>query len=316
MNKKGAQNAMIWVVVALVGGYFLFAGGYFDKEAPVTPGAPLGIAPSDLQTTFDIAWKDELATTETAVSSALWYAFKATDGSYVNSGTASSGKASFTTNYGEDYDVYSYTTGLGGYIAKKTRISATSAKVPVTITLVKRGGLEVLGMDDPVDLDLNLTGSAGATEEFRTKWKVNTSNAGSLNPIMYFECNTTSTGIEDIQVTKADSAGGSWTEITCPDRLVQNSTNMVFYCFQRDKMAFATDGVIITYATVLIDSTTAPGPNDEIFARMAGTGMYLTAGYTNINGIKFGTEDDSNTIVGLPYDTPRGEAGNYLDFAD
>lgn len=312
-SKKGAQtNAMLWVVAILVGGFLLFQSGIFDR-VPIEPEIDIG--PSDLQTTFDMAWKDELATSETAVDSALWYAFKASDGAYVNSGTASSGTASFTTNYGEDYDVWSYTTGLAGYISKKTRVSATAAKVPVTITLVKRGGLEIVGMDDPIDLDTNLTGTAGATEEFRTKWKVNTSNAGSLDPLMYFECNTTSTGIEDLTITKSDSAGGSWTEITCPNRLVQNSTTLVFYCFQRDKMALSTDGVIITYATVLIDATTAPGANDMIHGRMADYGMYLMPGYTNIDGIKFGYEDESNTIVGLSADTTRG-APALVDFTD
>ena len=311
LNKKGAQNAMIWVVVALVGGFLLFQGGFFDGKEPVVPGVP-SVGPSDQQTTFDLAFKDELATTETAVSSALWYAFKASDGAYVNSGTASSGTSSFTTNYGEDYDIWSYTTGYAGYIAKKTRVSASAAKVPVTITLIKRGGLDVVGVDDPIDLDANLTGTAGATEEFRAKWKVNVSNAGSLDPFFYFETNSTSTGVEDLTISKADSAGGTYTEIDCPSRLTQTSTKEVFYCFQRDKMALSTDGVIITYATVLIDGTTAPGDNDVIRVRMGDSGMYLEPGYTNIAGILFGFEDDANAMVGAPSDA----VVEVLDYSD
>ena len=305
LNKKGAQNAMIWVVVVLVGGFFLFQGGFLDgitEPSAPTGATPTGVAPSDLQTTFDMAWKDELATSETAVSSALWYAFKASDGSYVNSGTASSGTASFTTNYGQDYDIWSYTTGFGGYIAKKTRISATSAKVPVTITLIKRGALEVSGVDDPVDLNANITGTSGATEEFRAKWKVNVSNSGILDPFFYVETNSTSTGIEDLIITKADSAGGNYVEITCPDRLSQTSVKEVFYCFKRDKMALSTDGIIITSFIVKIDDSVTPGA-DEIKVRMGDTGMYLMPGYTSIDGVVFGHENEANSMVGTPSDS-------------
>ena len=300
-NKIGGTNPIIYVVIALVGGFLLFSSGIFDK-AITEPTIPT-VGPSDQQTTFDIAWKDELATTETAVSSALWYAFKATDGAYVNSGTASSGTASFTTNYGQEYDIWSYTTGYEGYLAKLTRVDATAAKVPVTITLIKRGGLDVVGVDDPIDLDTNITGTAGATEEFRAKWKVNVSNAGTLDPIIFIETNTTSTGIEDLTISKADSAGGTYTEISCPNLLTQSSVKEVFYCFKRDKMALANDGVIITYFTVKIDGTTAPGDSDQIKVRMIDTGMYLKPGYTNIDGVLFDAEDDSNAEVGLPSQT-------------
>ncbi len=314
MNKNGKADAMIYVVIVLIGGFLLYSGGFFDKDVPVD-GAPLGRAPSDLQTTFDMSFKDELATTETTVN-AVWYAFKASDGSYVNSGTATGGTSSLTTNFGEKYDVWAYTTGYVGYIAKLTTIEATAAKVPVTIALVKRGALQVVGVDDPIDLDNNLTGTAGSTEAFRVKWKVNVSNAGSLNPFVYIETNNTATGVEDVTITQTDSAGGAWTEITCPDRLTQSNTAEKFYCFQRDKMALASDGVIITSATILIDSSTAVTELDKIRVRMGDTGMYLEPGYTNIDGILFGAENDANSMIGTPSDTTASGITATLDFTD
>ena len=292
-------------------GFFLLHSGILNTDdttpAPGGTSGSGGMAQSDLQTTFDFSFKDELATTETTVN-AVWYAFKASDGSFVNSGTATSGTSSLTTNYGESYDIWAYTTGYVGYIAKKTRVSATSAKVPVTIALIKRGALSIAGVDDPVDLDANITGTAGATEEFRVKWKVNVSNSGILGPIFYIETNSTSTGIEDLTQTKTDSAGGTYTEISCPNRLSQSSVKEVFYCFKRDIMAFASDGVIITSFIVKIDGTTAPGA-DFIKVRIADTGMYLKPGYTDISGILFDAENDANSMIGTPSDAETGTLG-------
>jgi hypothetical protein len=299
MNKKGAQNAMIWVVIVLVVGFLLFQQGFFETpEAPPSGGDGGQALPSDLQTTITMSFKDELATSETAVSSALWYAFNG-DGTYFNSGTASSGTATLTGNVQSTYDIWAYTTGESGYIAKKTTINTgNKPNIAKTISLIKRGGLEITATDDPIDLDQNITGSAGATEEFRVKWKVNVSNAASLAPIMLLETNDTSHCIEDVTISTADNKGGSWTEITCPDRTAASVVGHKLYCFKRDKMAYATDGTLITSVMIKFDSTTSCGDEDWIQAQLADTGMYLEAGYDSISGVKFDAENDANSDVG------------------
>jgi len=290
MNKKGKVSPMIWIVIALVVLYFAFQAGWFERAAPEE------VIPSDKQTTVDLSFKDELATTETTVN-AVWYLFNG-DGSFFKSGTATSGLDSVTAEVLTSYDLWAYTTGESGFVAKKTSFNTGSrSRMPITVTLTKRSGFEVSDINDPIDLDQNISGTTGATEEVRILYKANVSNAGNT-PIVVLETNSTSTGVEDITMTKADNAGGKYSEITCPDRLTPRATSTKLYCFERDKIIYASDGIIVSYASIKFDDTTDPGDNSFLYGKVIDKAMYLEPGYTTIAGIKFAAEDDADADVG------------------
>lgn len=295
MNKLGKANLVLWAIL-IIAGIFIYMT-YISE--PSVPDSGDGELPSDLQTTVDLKFKDELATSETNVDSALWYLFNG-DGTYFKSGTAdSSGEGTVTTRVNRDYTLYAYKAGYGGYINKKVEFNTGSdPRLPVTVLLVKRSGLEVSATDDPIDVDQNITGTMGATEELRVKWKVNVSNAGSLNPIIVVQTNNTATGVEDIKITKSDTAGGKYSKYTCPDRVTSTDINWKLYCFQRDKIAYASEGIIISYLSIKFDDTTQIGDEDHIDVWMIDTALYLKPGYTTIDGILFGAEDDSDTAIG------------------
>lgn len=297
MQKKGATNPLIWVVIILAVGFLLYQQGVFAPAEKVKEAD----LPSDLQTTVELSFKDALATTETNAGSVLWYLFNG-DGSFYDSGTAASGAASVTTRVNRDYTLYGYTTTEGGYIAKKTEFNTGSdPKKSLTIKMIKRSGLEVSALDDPIDLNQNISGTLGATEEVRVKWKCNVSNAGSMAPILVLETNGTAYGVEDVTMTKTDTGGGKWTKITCPDRKSPSATNQKLYCFKRDTYAYASDGVIISYVSIKFDDTVTVGGGDSaayLQAQLIDTGMYLESGYDSLSGVLFGAEDDADADVG------------------
>ncbi len=297
MNKLGKANPVIWIAVVLIAIYFAYSAGYIG--GPADDGVDDELVPSDLQCDLILKFKDELSTTDTNVNAS--YIMFNGDGTFFDSGEAGDdGKDTVTARVNTDYDIWAYNK-LGessGYLAKK--FSANCGNKPkhtVTTKLVLRGGLTLSAMDDPVDLNQNISGTAGATEEFRAKWKVNVSNSGVRKPIIVYETNGTRTVIEDITITKADSAGGKYTEIPCPGRKDPSLVEHTLYCFQRDSDAYATDGTIITYAVVKIGST-APGDLSWIQGQLIDTALYLEPGYSTIDGIKFGAEDEQENLLG------------------
>lgn len=298
MNKRGATSPLVWVAIALVVVFLLYRGGVFEGEEAIDKV----VLPSDLQTDVSLTCKDELATTETLVNCS--YIVFNGDGTYYDKnteGVGSDGTDTFTARVDRSYDMWVYHDGAEsvGYIAKKVSFSTGSEpKKPVTVTLVKRGGLEVSALDDPIDLDTNLTGTAGATEEFRVKWKVNVSNSGVHDPILRIEVNGTRTVVEDLTITKADSAGGKWDEITCPGRLDPALAEQKLYCFKRDKDAYSADGVILTYVSMIIGSSGA-GSTSTIKGMLVDSCIWLEPGYTTISGINFGAEDHTEADVGI-----------------
>jgi len=299
MNKLGKANPVIWIAVILIAIYFAYSGGYLGGPAPEDEGDE--IFPSDLQCDLILKFKDALATTDTDVNAS--YIIFNGDGTFFDSnidGVGSDGKDTVTVRVNSDYDIWAYNK-LGessGYLAKNFSANCgNNPKHTITTKLIKRAGLELSSMDDPIDLDHNITGSAGATEEFRAKWKANVSNAGAGKPMIIFEANGTKTVVEDMSISKADSAGGKYSKVTCPGRIDPTLVEHTLYCFQRDRDALATDGTILTYATVKFGST---APNDEswIEAVLIDNALWLEPGYDNIDGVNFGVEDDQENSLG------------------
>lgn len=305
MNKKGANNTILWVVLVLVGAYFLMQGGYLSSNGGGGGGSS-GNVPSDLQQTHTLSFKDELATSETAVYSASWYLFNG-DGSYFNSGTtgAASGTDTVTLNIGKHYDGWvwnssSVASGEAGYLPTKFSIDVNNdPNDATTVKLKKSSGFTMSGVDDPVDLNSALTSIAkGSTQGVRIKYSLNVSNAASLNPVIVLQVNKTT--VEDVTISNADNKGGKYEEITCPDRLQPVVATNIDYCFKRDKIALSSDGLIIADAAVLFSADTAVSSGDDnITAFMIDTTAYLKPGYENINDVIFAQEDGSDADIGV-----------------
>lgn len=308
MNKKGAGNPMIWVILFLVGAYLLWNAGFFDDGVPDDDE----VLPSDLKTTVNLRFTDELATTSTAVQAEV-QVFNG-DGTYFTSASESTvgsdGLWSFDANVQTDYTLVVFDDSGQVHLPKEVEINTgTKSEMSQTIKLVKGGTLKVNGVDDPVDLDQNITGDAGVTEEFRVKWSVNSSNSGVRNPMIYLDTNDT-TVINDIVITKPDSAGGKYSEVTCPDRISETAGGKL-YCLQRDKTAYASDGVILTYFTIEIDETNAPTNTDTITPYIIDEFIYFEPGYDTIAGVKYDFENQADSDIGIG----DSAAGDTIEFA-
>jgi len=316
MNKLGKANPVIWIVVILLGVYFAYSAGYIG--GPSVPDVDDDNVPSDLQCSLILKFKDALATTDTNVNAS--YIIFNGDGTFYDellTGVGTDGKDTATVRVNTDYDIWAFNQGVQsiGFLAKEFSVNCgNDPKHTVTTKLVKRSTAHVLGLDDPVDLDQNITGAAGATEEFRVKWNANVSNAGVKDPYLVIDANGTSTVLEDLVIAKADSAGGKWSEVTCPGRINPFDSEHKLYCWKRDKQALSTEGVIITYVSALIGSA---GPDDDSWMRatMADTAIWFEPGYDNINGVNFGAENDQESDVGA-VDGGGGFSISYIGFND
>ncbi len=298
MNKRGATNLLIWILIALAVGYFLYSSGYLRLgQQPQPPAGQPQVVPSDLQTTVNFKFKDELATTETNVP-ANWICFNG-DGTYFDSGTAGTdGTDSMTAMVNSNYDCYAYVSNSSGWLAKKfTVTTGNKPQTSVTMNLVKRSSLQLSDVDDPVDLNDNITAATGTTDTFRVKWKANASNAASHLPVIVIETNSSGTGVEDVTVAGTDNKGVGYKEIDCPDRLSVTYSGNKLYCFQREEDVYSTDGLILTEFSIKIDDSTDPGDSSWINVTLIDTGIYLKPDYTDISGVLFGQEDDNDNDV-------------------
>ena len=296
MNKKGAIPIIVWILGALLVIYLVFPSIFQGIGTPTTPPSG-GDCPSDKKVDTILTFKDELATSERQVN-ASWYIFNG-DGSLYKSGTASSGTSTAAVSCNENYQMWTYESGAAGYLAKKVDYSSGSDPIkPVTVTLIARGGFTLYGIDDTVNLNGNLTGTAGSTEGMKIKYAVNESNTGSQSAVIVFDTNSSAYGVEDIAMTNADDKGGTYTEITCPGRISPSAADRTLHCFKRDKMALATDGTIVAFASIKFKDTNPVGDLDSLTARIIDWDLYLEPGFSKIDGIKFGAEDDNDADVG------------------
>lgn len=295
-NKRGASNNLTPIVLIVGVVVILYFAGVFDSGTTPSGTGPVS---SDLKETVVLSFKDDLATTETTVN-AKWYVFDST-GKYVNSGTAgstTSGEDSVDLGVNSKYTIVAYLdTAHGEYLPKTEEIqTGDGSGTTKTIKLVASSGLKIQDVTNTVDLQRNLTGSAGTTEEMRVIFTANHTNSAVL-PGIYFDANDTTIVDEIAATAKTDSAGGTWKSITCPDRLVPTAGNRL-WCFERNSRVSSGDGNVIAYFTVTIDGTNAPDDLDFIGVRMMDKFMYLAPGYDSISGIIYDYENAADSDIG------------------
>lgn len=323
-----AKDTVKWLVIlGLIGlGIYYFIGA---TEPTTQQPDTSGLAPSDLTTTVTINTKDALATSDTNAE-VLYYVFKTDTGEFYNSGsTHSDGQDSFDVQWGGEYDVIAFNDSskksYHGFLPERTSFIADADEGSVktiNMELIKLGGTQISAVQDPVDLNANISCATGSTQSWQVIWKSNHSNAGILNPILSFSANQTGVDSDGVKITSS-----GWDEMTCPARFA-NETFAIYkrWCFrftgdlgEGAGVVTSAHGLQTTKGTIKYHDTNDPGcgatactsgacPVYEI--QISDEQMYAKPGYVT-NGVDYmivAAEDDSDTDLGSE-DSAKGFLG-------
>lgn len=299
------------LVIALVaiGAFLLMNGGSFNLGNLFSSGNGQVDAgyPSDLKTTVTLNTGDKLATSATAANIS-YYVFDAKDGKFLKEGTTSAGTASFTVPTAGNYKVIAYddssTTAEVDYLPITVEFS-TDGDTPtgraiqtVNADLLRESNITIKSVIDPVDLDGNISLSAGGTASFDVKIQTERSYAAIYKPVIRVQGNASC--IDEIKFS-------SLQKVDCPDRL-QESTNFKQYCYQDSRTITTSEGLQVYTGTVIGDTATAcPSAagatvQNQIQVQVLDTQMYIEPDYKTkgISAFKEGTENPiSNADVGV-----------------
>jgi len=246
------------------------------------------IFPSDLKTTVTLNTGDELATTATNAN-VSYYVFDS-EGNYLKEGTTSAGTASFSVPVDASYSMWVYddtsATAALDYLPVLVDFSSGSqATKTVNVDLKKESNVTINTVQDPVDLNANVSATAGGTSNFDILISAETSNAAANKPVVRLEYNST-----NIETTNCPSLS----EVTCPDRLSPDATENDM-CYVLDKVVKSSDGIQTISCNLKFDATNGAA-SDAVEITVMDTGIYRESDYKTkgISAFKFGTENPSN----------------------
>ena len=305
------NNAILWIVgiaaVLLITGVFELPdfGGNGDD----------GIDdryPSTMKTSITLNTGDKLASSATDAN-VSYFVFD-DSGNYLKEGTTSSGTATFNVPAGiSDYQILVYddtsaTAVLdylpGGYIDDTDVFydiiplstdggdADKRAEQTINVNMLRESNTSLTSVVDPIDLNKNVTGSAGETTSFDLYMKSETSNAAVREPIIVVQGNTT-------VVEKVSFVG--LTEGTCPDRLTVDYVGEQLWCFPTNENLLSSNGLRKYSGTVKIDDVTAASINDILTFHVSDTGIYREADYktAGLSAFKYGAENPiTNADIG------------------
>lgn len=289
------NNFWLWigafVVVALALGWISIPSGIFSSG----DDGVSELYPSDLKTTITLNTGDALSTTATATT-VNYYVFDSA-GKYLKEGTTSSGTASFTVPTGGNYKMIIYydATAGGGtsdYLPQVVEFSTDGdnpegrALQTVNVDLYKESAATINSLRDPVDLDSNITASAGAAVHFDVLISATTAYAALNKPVVLMTVN--SSAWQDIDMNSLSS-------VDCPDR-VSTVSGYQDYCFKYDSMLTSGEGIKMFTGTLYADAALAPASNSKLNATILDTGMYIEPDYKTkgFEAFKYGTENPLN----------------------
>lgn len=294
--------AKLGIVEILIIGLLAFAvyNIYIDK--PQTTQPTDNLVPSDLITTITLNTRDALATSPTNVDT-NYYVFKSTDEFYKEGTTGSDGSDSFDVQYGGNYKMIVFNdSGGDGFLPVYTDFIADSTEGSVkTINaeLFRQSGLSISDVRDPIDLNQNISYTAGSTESWNLVYKANVSNRAVLNPILIIDGNKSGIDSDGIMVSSS-----GWDEIDCPNRLAQTAGRKL-WCFEYDGTVTSADGLQSVDGSVKWHDSTVPGAcgsggNVTIDFSMADSQMYRESNYVSegYGAFKVGAEDAVDADVG------------------
>lgn len=286
MNKIGASNAWIWIVLIAVG-VVLYTNGSLNGilgggASTPTPDKTI-LYPSTLETTITLNTKDALATTDTNAN-VSYYVFKS-DGSFLKSGTTATGTASFTVNYIGDYEILAYSDSTYYPVTSTFTVEEGAAQKTINLALNAVSNLTVVTVRDPVDFDQNMSCSAGATSDFEVIYKTTKANAATYKPVIVVDANSTS--------SKTVTMSGL-TAVGCPSRLT-TSAGRQKYCFQADTVA-STAGQTAKKGTITWSASPAVGASEQTTISVLDTQEYADTNFATIGKAAFheGTQNPAD----------------------
>jgi len=288
-----------WIILLVIGAIALLAMGVIPMPSwgSQDDGEIDDLYPSDLETTITLNTGDALATTATNAN-VSYYVFTA-DGKYQKEGTTSAGTGTFDVAAGRDYKIILYDDTAGtsdvDYVPTEVSFSTNGADPSgralqtINVDLYKESNATIKAVQDPVDLNANVSAVAGSTVAFDLLIATTSSNALVHKPVVQVDIN--STEVEDVKISGLSS-------VECPTRN-SVSAGHKHYCFLYDIDLKASDGIKKLSGTLLIDSATTPATTSGATFTILDTGIYREAGYrtAGYSAFKYGTEnpvDDSN----------------------
>jgi len=302
----------VWLIVAVVAVIAVMSGwislpSFGDNDRDIEE-----LYPSTLKTSMTLNTGDKLATsaTDTNVS---YYVFDDA-GNYLKEGTTSSGTASFDVPSGvNNYKilVWDDTSGTAewDYLAEEIIFSTDGsdptkrAEQTINVDLYRESNVTLKAVRDPIDLNANVSATAGSTVAFEVLYQTEISNAAANKPVIMVDVNTTE--VETVSIS-------GLTSTPCPDRIATDGGRK-FYCFEDNKILLSSEGIQSVSGTFKVASAVTPSTTSEVVFRIIDSGMYResdykTAGYS---AFKKGTENPvTNADIGA-----RDSIESNLDFA-
>jgi len=298
MNKIGKTDLTTVLLIALVlgGGYYLVTSMQ-DGEGPKT-----GLVPADLKTTITLNTKDALATSST-IAPVNYYVFKANTGEFIKEGTTNGdGQDAFDVQYGGSYKIIAYNdtsaTSGAGFLPEEITFVADNEEgslKTINMELNKVGGLQIIDVRDPVDLNGNISYGAGSTQSFQILYKNNVSNAAVLNPTIVLEGNRTGIDSDGIKIVTS-----GYSSVDCPNRLTLRFSANRFWCFKYNGVVTSSDGIQTVDGTIKFDDTSSPGTTSHLGVYLLDEQQVKKANYIQAGSSAFYTaaEDTADADVG------------------
>lgn len=284
-NNQLLVYIVIGAIVALAFGLVEMPSGISDMFS--SSDDVDNLYPSDLKTTVTLNTGDELATSATDAN-VSYYVFSSS-GKFLKEGTTSAGTASFTVPSGGDYEllVWDDDASSPDYLAKWVTFSTNGdspedrAVSTINVDLMKESTFNINALQDPVDLNQNLSHGLGQTVNFQMLFSANTSNAAGRKAVILIDVNSSEVQEITLSGTSVD---------VCPNRISVTAGHK-YYCFLYDKIVTSSDGIQSLSGTLLMDSSTAATTNLGI--RILDTGIYQDADYKTKGKAAFhdGTEN-------------------------
>ena len=277
----------IGVVVSLAFGWIQMPEMFSSSSDDVD-----NLYPSDLKTTVTLNTGDELATSATNAN-VTYYVFDS-GGNYLKEGTTSAGTASFTVPTGGNYDVLVHDDDgtspdyLPTWISFSTNGDDPTGRAVQTINvdLKKESTFNVNSVQDPVDLNANISTGLGQTANYNLLYSANVSNAAGKGAVILADINSS-----EVQVI---TLGGT-SATTCPNRISVTAGHK-YKCFLVDKITTSSDGIQTLKGTVLFDSSTAAATTSGVTFRILDTGLYVESNYKTQGKIAF-KENTENPVT-------------------
>ena len=278
------NNAIVWIVI-IVAALLLYQGGFFNSLLGKGSKEVSEQYPSDLKQSLTINTKDALASTDTDAD-VSYYLFD-DKGAWVKSGATVNGTATIDINYGKEYTIIAYSDSAYYPVTETFKAEGGQSIKTLNLALNPVSNATIVSLRDPVDLDSNISSTAGSQVDFDLIYKVTSPNSAINEPIIVVDVNQTS--VQDVYLSGLN-------KVTCPTRISVGSGRKLF-CFQ-DTTLLSKNGLRTVSGNVLFSSSITPSKTDLLYVTIIDKQMYADPNYATvgISAFKVGAENP-NTLA-------------------